>query len=122
MLRQGIATALLVSFLPGPSKASSANEAPVDNPFEGRTDVVEEGRSLFNQYCAHCHGPNAIQGERPRDLRRLKLRYREEAARTFYETVTGGRPDMGMPAWRGVLADGVLWRIFTYLQTVQTER
>jgi len=32
-----------------------------------------------------------------------------------------GRPDKGMPVWKDVLSDDVLWRIFTYLQTVQTE-
>jgi len=82
--------------------------------------VIEEGRSLFNQYCAHCHGPNAIQGERPLDLRRLTLRYGQGAAAVFDETVGKGRLDKGMPVWKGVLTDDVLRRIFIYLQTVQT--
>lgn len=93
----------------------------IENPFAGRTDLVDEGRSLFNQYCSHCHGPNAVQGERPRDLRRLNIRYGDKASTIFYETVNTGRADMGMPVWRGVLTDEVLWRIFTYLQTVQTQ-
>jgi mono/diheme cytochrome c family protein len=57
--------------------------------------VVDEGRSLFNQYCAHCHGTNAYQGERSRDLRRLKLRYQAQASRIFYETVSNGRMEKG---------------------------
>jgi mono/diheme cytochrome c family protein len=93
----------------------------VENPFAGRADLVEEGRSLFNQYCSHCHGPNAVQGERPRDLRRLNIRYGDKASTVFYETVSTGRMDAGMPVWKGVLTDEVLWRIFTYLQTVQTQ-
>jgi mono/diheme cytochrome c family protein len=101
--------------------ASSADGAPV-NPFEGKIEVAEEGRSLFNQYCAHCHGPNAVQGERPRDLRRLKARYGDDAAKVFYETISTGLPDKGMPVWKGVLSDEVLWRIYTYLQTVQSAR
>jgi mono/diheme cytochrome c family protein len=95
--------------------------AALSNPLEGRSDLVDEGRGLFNQYCSHCHGPNAIQGERPRDLRRLKLRYGREAPKVYYETVNRGRLDKGMPVWRDVLTEDVLWRIFTYLQTVQTE-
>ncbi len=94
--------------------------APLANPFEGRGDLVEDGRGLFNQYCSHCHGPNAIQGERPRDLRRLKIRYGQEAPQAYYQAVNRGRLDKGMPVWSGVLSDEVLWRIFTYLQTVQT--
>jgi mono/diheme cytochrome c family protein len=92
----------------------------VTNPFEGRADVVDEGRSLFNQYCAHCHGTNAFQGERPRDLRRLNIRYGARATQVFYETVSTGRLDKGMPVWKSVLGDDVLWRIYTFLQTVQT--
>ena len=93
----------------------------IENPFAGRADLVAEGRSLFNQYCSHCHGPNAVQGERPRDLRRLNIRYGDKASSVFYETVSTGRMDLGMPVWKGVLTDDVLWRIFTYLQTVQTQ-
>jgi len=93
----------------------------IENPFAGRVDLVAEGRSLFNQYCSHCHGPNAVQGERPRDLRRLNIRYGDKASSVFYETVSTGRMDLGMPVWKGVLTDDLLWRIFTYLQTVQTQ-
>jgi len=92
-----------------------------ENPFAGPPDLIEEGRSLFNQYCSHCHGPNAVQGERPRDLRRLNIRYGDKASTIFYETVSTGRLDVGMPVWKGVLSDEGLWRIFTYLQTVQTQ-
>jgi len=113
-----VATVLCLSWIE--ARAREVTAAPVTNPLEGRSDLVEDGRGLFNQYCAHCHGPNAIQGERPRDLRRLKLRYGQEAPNVYYEAVSHGRLDKGMPVWKGVLSDDVLWRIFTYLQTVQT--
>ena len=100
---------------------ANAEQARPANPFEGRADVVENGRSLFNQYCAHCHGPNAQQGERPRDLRRLKIRYEGEAISVFYATINNGRVEKGMPVWKGVLSEEVMWQIYTYLQTVQTE-
>jgi len=101
--------------------ATAQQVAPtISNPLSGRTDLIDEGRSLFNQYCAHCHGPNAFQGERSRDLRRLSLRYGHEAPRVFYETVTKGKLDKGMPIWKTVLSDDALWQIFTFLETVQT--
>ena len=83
--------------------------------------MADEGHGLFNQYCSHCHGPNAIQGERPRDLRRLRIRYGDKAPEVFLGTISTGRPDKGMPVWKGVLSDEVLWRIFTYLESVQTK-
>lgn len=100
---------------------AQAEEARLTNPFEGRSDVVENGRSLFNQYCSHCHGPNAQQGERPRDLRRLKIRYEADAISVFYSTINNGRAEKGMPVWKGVLSEDVMWQIYTYLQAVQTE-
>jgi len=118
-----LAVFVCLASLAGLWAARAAEEAaavPV-NPFEGRADVVPEGRSLFNQYCSHCHGPNAIQGERPRDLRRLNIRHgQQQAPRVFYETANRGRPDKGMPTWNGILTDDKLWRIFTFLETVQT--
>lgn len=116
-----IATAFLALLPFGVLRAeSSSNAVQIENPLAGRADVVGEGRSLFTQYCSHCHGPNALQAERRRDLRRLNRRYGDQASSVYYETVINGRLDLGMPVWRGVLTDDVLWRIFTYLQTVQT--
>jgi mono/diheme cytochrome c family protein len=120
--RLRVATAILALLLfEVPRAEQPVRKLQIENPFAGRADVVEEGRSLFNQYCAHCHGPNAVQGERPRDLRRLQIRYGDNASTVFYETVSVGRMDVGMPVWKGILTDEVLWGIFTYLQTVQTQ-
>ena len=90
------------------------------NPYSGNKDVVEEGAGLLNQYCAHCHGQRADQGERVRDLRRLRTRYGDDAIVTFYETVNNGRLDKGMPVWKGVLPEDALWKIYTFLETVQS--
>jgi mono/diheme cytochrome c family protein len=114
--------ALVVALCVLSSGAVAAQQAiaTITNPFAGRADVIDEGRSRFNQYCAHCHGTNAYQGERSRDLRRLNLRYGQQAPRVFYEVVSNGRLDKGMPVWKTVLSDEVLWQIFTFLETVQT--
>jgi mono/diheme cytochrome c family protein len=111
--------ALLGVFSPCAATAQQA-AASITNPFSGRADVIDEGRGLFNQYCAHCHGTNAYQGERPRDLRRLTLRYGPNAPSVFWESVTKGKLDKGMPVWKTVLSDEALWQIFTFLETVQT--
>jgi mono/diheme cytochrome c family protein len=91
------------------------------NPYDGDAGRAATGHGLFNQYCAHCHGPNAVSPDPPRDLRRLKRRYGENMANVFHLTVTHGRPDKGMPNWSGRLDDETLWTIFTFLQTVQAE-
>lgn len=101
--------------------AVAAADGELVNPYAGREDVIEEGGSLLNQYCSHCHGPWAVQGERPRDLRRLNLRYGDYAMSTYYTTVQNGRPPKGMPPWKGILDDEIVWKIYTFLQTVQVE-
>ena len=101
--------------------ARADEETKPVNPYAGDASVVEEGGSLFNQYCSHCHGQWADQGERPRDLRRLKLRYGDDAITAFLTTVNEGRLDKGMPVWKGVLPEATLWKIFTFLMTKQSE-
>jgi mono/diheme cytochrome c family protein len=116
----GRATLAALALAPALALAGDADARPA-NPFDGRAELVPEGRSLFNQYCSHCHGPDAIQGERPRDLRRLTIRYGDDAIAVFYKTINDGRMDKGMPVWRGVLSEEVMWKIFTFLSTVQTK-
>lgn len=94
-------------------------DKPIVNPYAGRNDIVGEGRTQFNIHCSHCHGPNAFQGVKQRDLRRLSKRYGENMPTVFYTTVTNGREAKGMPSWEGKLPDEVLWKIFTFLQSVQ---
>jgi mono/diheme cytochrome c family protein len=115
--------AIVFSALAGLAGAQNASEdnSAVVNPFAGRDDVVAEGKTLFNIHCSHCHGPNAFQGERKRDLRRLSKKYGDKMTAMFYTTATNGRPQKGMPTWKGVLDDEVLWKIFTFLQTVQNK-
>jgi mono/diheme cytochrome c family protein len=109
--------------LPSAVRYTRADDLAVaaKNPYEGDAGRAAAGRGQFNQYCAHCHGPNAFSPDPPRDLRRLKHRYGENMANLFHFTVTHGRPDKGMPNWAGLLDDETLWTIFTFLQTVQAE-
>ena len=101
-----------------PAAQTAQTAKPVFNPFADRADMASEGKTLFNVHCSHCHGPNAV-GEKRRDLRRLRGRYGEQLPAVFIETASNGRPDRGMPAWEGVVEKEELWKIFTFLETVQ---
>jgi mono/diheme cytochrome c family protein len=109
--------------LPSATRYARADDPAIagKNPSEGDTGRAATGRGLFNQYCAHCHGPNAISPDAPRDLRRLKRRYGEKMADVYHSAVTHGRPEKGMPNWSDLLDDETLWTIFAFLQTVQRE-
>ena len=45
----------------------------------------------------------------------------DQAREVAYTIIEDRRLDRGMPGWKGGLTDDVMWRIFTYLQTVQTQ-
>ncbi len=124
MVRKFWRAALLAAALalaPAIAAAEQSDTHPT-NPYAGKTEVIPEGNSLFNQYCSHCHGPNAVQGERPRDLRRLQRRYGNDAISVFYTTINNGRMEKGMPVWKGVLDEDTMWKIYTFLSSVQTKR
>jgi mono/diheme cytochrome c family protein len=81
--------------------------------------MVKPGRMLFNTHCSHCHSPNAQNPEPRTDLRRLNMRYGQKVNDVFYTTVTQGRPTKGMPPWGQVLDEETIWKIKTFLESVQ---
>jgi len=83
-------------------------------------EAVSTGKEVFNGTCAHCHGPDAIQGERKIDLRLLRHRYGDEMREKFWTTVHEGRPAKGMPAWKEVFTDDQFESIYAFLLTVQS--
>lgn len=124
VIAAGIIVLVGLSGSPAAAQESDGSEAApgklmFSNPFSGQEDIQAEGRTKFNVHCSHCHGPNAIQGERPRDLRRLTLRYGKKVAEVFLTTALDGRPNKGMPPWRDVMPEEDLWKVFTFLETVQ---
>jgi polar amino acid transport system substrate-binding protein len=82
---------------------------------------AKEGRSLFNQTCAHCHGPDASIGQSERNLRLLRARYGSDMHNVFETTVLNGRLDKGMPVWSEVLDARTIDTIYRYLLTVQED-
>ena len=94
------------------TRQTSPSGAPLDN-------FVRLGRSLFNQHCSHCHAPNAMSPEPSRDLRRLTLRYGAKMRETAYATITVGRVDKGMPAWKDLLGEEGIENVLGFLESVQ---
>jgi mono/diheme cytochrome c family protein len=83
-------------------------------------ELIAAGKEVFNGICAHCHGPDAVQGVKKIDLRRLTLRYGDGAHNMYWKTVHEGRPSKGMPTWKGVFDDEQLEQIYAFLSSVQS--
>ena len=101
--------------------AKSISGSPAGSPRAENPAAIKQGHSLFNQTCAHCHGPDASTGQPERNLRHLRVRYGSEMHDVFETTVKNGRPDKGMPVWGEVLDSKTIDSIYSYLETVQED-
>ena len=93
-----IGAAALAPFLAPGGGAAAAQDDP----------LLEEGRALYKQLCAHCHGIDMVNpGTSSYDLRRYPQDRRDEFLRVLHDG------QGAMPAWGDILADDemdALWR------------
>jgi len=92
------------------------------NPYRGEPKAITQGKSLFAENCARCHGIDAISGGIAPDLRYLPQG--QEGDEIFsYRVQNGASKDgrVAMPKWRGVLSQEALWSIRSWLDTVRQD-
>ncbi|MDR3451426.1 MAG: transporter substrate-binding domain-containing protein [Rhodoferax sp.] len=77
------------------------------------------GREFFNNTCAHCHSTDGASPIRARDLRHLHSRYKDQWREVAATTIENGRPDAGMPTWKGILSQKDIDDILSFLATIQ---
>jgi polar amino acid transport system substrate-binding protein len=93
----------------GPARDSAASDqtaavVPTSHPVAASSPdahAVDQGHHLFNENCSHCHGPDAVEGERRRNLRLLHHRCGDGFDKVFITTVTHGRVERACPTGRG---------------------
>lgn len=73
------------------AEKAAAQEKPAKD-----TAAVDRGRTLFEQSCGFCHGPDAT-GARGPDLVRSPLVAHDVNGNLIGEVIRHGRPDKGMP-------------------------
>ena len=99
---------------------SSESSAPAEKPVESKPTLdTAKGNSMFNNYCSHCHGPDAVTGEKRQNLRNLSKKYGDRMNEIFSTTLATGRLSKGMPKWVGVISDEEIATIKAYVDTVQ---
>jgi cytochrome c oxidase cbb3-type subunit III len=90
------------------------------NPYVNNAPAAAEGRQLFVQYnCSGCHGGRAGGGMGP-SLRTGQFTYGGSDA-DLYATIFEGRP-AGMPTWGAKLSSDQIWKLITYIRTLDTPR
>jgi cytochrome c oxidase cbb3-type subunit III len=101
---------------PGDLRELRQRQEPVDNPYEGNRAAIGEGRRLYLwMNCVECHGQGGggigpalwddqwIYGGRGIDI---------------FQSIFFGRPN-GMPAYGTHLPADEIWKIVTYVQTLE---
>jgi len=77
---------------PQPPKASTASAAKTYSP-----ELVQKGKTLFQQDCSFCHGRDTTGGESGPDLTRSKLVAADVNGDKIGPVVRNGRLERGMP-------------------------
>jgi len=87
------------------------------NPSSGDARSAAEGEKLFGAFnCDGCHSPGAVGAIGP-SLADGRWRY-GGADDAVFHSIYYGRP-RGMPAFGGILPPDAIWKLVTYLQTLQ---
>ena len=98
--------------------APPAGAAPaLANPFRGDRQSAAEGERTFGAMnCDGCHGGGAVGWVGP-SLRDGRWRYGGSESEIF-QSIYYGQPH-GMPAYGGLLPPGAIWKVVTYLQSLE---
>jgi cytochrome c oxidase cbb3-type subunit 3 len=89
----------------------------LQNPYKDSKEAAEEGGKLFSAFnCDGCHAGGAAGAVGP-SLADGRWRYGGSEGE-IYHSIFYGRP-RGMPAWGGTLPPEAIWRLVTYLRSIE---
>jgi len=96
-------------------KHVSAVEQAKPNPYASQPDAVAAGGRLFSNYCAQCHGADALgRGKRP-SLRTPDVQDATDGE--IFWILKNGFRYRGMPSW-SVLPEASRWQLVTYVKSL----
>lgn len=75
-------------------------------------DEIDEGKSLYNEYCANCHGRDMSSPGLAFDLRKFPLSEPER----FRQSVLNGK-GQAMPAWKAQLSGEDVQVLWAYVKS-----
>lgn len=91
-------------------EATAEPEAPVDAT--AVTTLMTEGQQVFTANCAVCHGAEGQGQVGPAFVNNSNL----GNTKTLIDTILGGIPDHGMPAWQDTLSDEQIAAVATFIR------
>jgi cytochrome c oxidase cbb3-type subunit 3 len=94
LLRLAAAGAFLTVF--ATQSASAQKTTPTQNKIASK-EIIESGKTLFQQQCSFCHGRNLEGGETGPSLIESELIKRDKTGAEIAAVIKNGRPEKGMP-------------------------
>lgn len=89
----------------------------LENPLKNDKQAADEGGKLFAAFnCDGCHAGGAVGAVGP-SLADGRWRYGGSDGE-IYHSIFYGRP-RGMPAWGGTLPADAIWRLVSYLKSIE---
>ncbi|MBP2673900.1 MAG: cytochrome c class [Deltaproteobacteria bacterium] len=96
-------------------KKAAASGKMLENPYEHDEKAVVEGKSLYVDKCADCHGKDLKGGDGPPLAGHLKFGEQDSEK---YESIAKGRPG-GMPPFDSELGRDKIWKVLAYVDSVR---
>jgi cytochrome c oxidase cbb3-type subunit 2 len=98
--------------IPWRKAAATTVVGELKNPFQDKLDVLPEGKALYKEHCAQCHGPELKGDVGP------KLTDLDKPDAQVFTTIFGGSPQAGMPAFGDTLGKDRVWKLVTFLKSL----
>lgn len=114
----GLLAATSVFLLSLPLAAQRAGGPPAAgpaNPYSGNAEAIAEGRTVYNDRCLACHGPDGAAGEMGPALGAPARRYAQGTDAQIFSAIKTGVPNTLMPPFPDIPDDQV-WKITAYIR------
>jgi len=97
----------------------------ITNPLKGNPDAIKEGKKLYKQMCAICHGDtgkgDGVAGMTltPRPASFHSERIKKETDGAIFWKMTNGNPPMA--AYKDLLHEEQRWQLVNYIRTFSSK-
>lgn len=96
-------------------KPAAAASALAENPYKRDAKSIAEGKAIYRDRCAECHG-EALTGDVGPGLTGALKHGETDGAK--YESIAKGRPD-GMPGFEAQLGPERIWKVVAYIDSAR---
>jgi len=96
--------------IPWRKAAQTSVVGELKNPFQDNMAVLAEGKALFQEHCAQCHGKKLEGDVGP------KLSGLGQSDAQLFTTIYSGRQTFGMPPFGDSLGKERTWKLVTFLK------